>query len=64
MNRQIRIAAGFQVAALLTEVITLNWAHPTAFIFFAGFGGLLFLIGMVVYLRAAFLGARLDPPTS
>ena len=58
MNRQIRIAAGFQVAALAVELVSLCWSHPTAFVFFAGFGGLLFLIGMVVYLRAAFLSQR------
>jgi hypothetical protein len=58
MNRHIQIAAGFQVAALLVELVSLRWAHPTAFVMFAGFGGLLFLIGMVIYLRAAFLSTK------
>jgi hypothetical protein len=36
---------------LLVEAITLHWAHPTAFIWFAGAGGVLVGAGTLLYLH-------------
>jgi len=38
------------IAGLLVELVTMNWSHPTAFLFFLLLGGLLMASGIVVYL--------------
>ena len=50
IERRIRISGLLVLAGLAIEVVTLNWAHPTAFIFFLIFGGGLVALGICVYL--------------
>lgn len=50
MDRGIRIAALFLVAGLLVELFTLNSIRPPAFLIFVGVGGVLFVIGIGLYL--------------
>jgi hypothetical protein len=46
------LAGTLLVAGLLIEAATLAWAHPTAFLAFAGLGATLVLAGVVLYLHA------------
>lgn len=50
LERRIRFSGILVIAGLLIELVTLNWAHPTAFIFFLIFGGGLVALGIGVYL--------------
>lgn len=49
-SRALVIAAVLVGLGLAVEVATLSWTHPTAFLAFAGVGGLLVGAGVVVYL--------------
>jgi hypothetical protein len=50
MERRLRIAALLLLAGLAVELATLFSAHPTAFLVFAGAGGLLLAAGIGLYL--------------
>jgi hypothetical protein len=50
IERRIRFSGILVIAGLLIELVTLHWAHPTAFIFFLIFGGGLVALGIGVYL--------------
>jgi uncharacterized membrane protein YczE len=50
MERRLRIAAILLLAGLLVELATLFSPHPTAFLVFAGVGGLLLAAGIGLYL--------------
>jgi hypothetical protein len=50
IERRIRLSGILVIAGLLTELVTLHWAHPTAFIFFLICGGGLVALGIGVYL--------------
>lgn len=52
-ERRIRIAALLEVVGLAVEIISLRWAHPTAFLLFVGLGGLLLAAGILLYLHTA-----------
>lgn len=47
-----RLAAALVVAGLAIEGITLNWAHPTAFLVFVGIGALVLAVGVLIFLTA------------
>ncbi len=59
-DRAIQIAAGLEIVGLLVEIFTLQWKHPTSFVLFAGLGGFLMFVGLVIYLRVAFLKASVQ----
>jgi hypothetical protein len=50
IEKRIRLAGVLVIAGLLVELITLQWSHPTAFLFFLVLGGSLMALGIVVYL--------------
>ncbi|HEX8998748.1 MAG TPA: hypothetical protein VGB07_02540 [Blastocatellia bacterium] len=50
IEKRIRLAGVLVIAGLLVELVTMNWSHPTAFLFFLLLGGLLMASGIVVYL--------------
>lgn len=52
-ERRIRLAALLELLGIAVEVISLRWAHPTAFLLFVGIGGLLLAAGVVLYLHTA-----------
>jgi uncharacterized membrane protein YczE len=56
MERSIRISAILLVAGLLVELFTLHSARPTAFLVFAGVGGLLIAAGVALYLLTLLRG--------
>ena len=51
-EKRIRFAGICLAIGLVTEALCLLWATPIAFIVFVAMGGLLMLIGLVVYLYA------------
>jgi len=50
IEKRIRLAGMLLIAGLLVELVTLRWAHPTAFLFFLLLRGALMGMGIVVYL--------------
>lgn len=52
MQRKLRLAGTFILAGLAVEGVSLLWNHPLSFFAFLGLGGLLTVIGIVVYLAA------------
>ncbi len=48
--RRVRIAALLIIAGLAIEIVSLRWAHPTAFIVFAAGTGSCVGIGVLVFL--------------
>jgi hypothetical protein len=49
-EKRLRISGAFIILGLLTELITLKWSHPTAFLFFLIAGGLFLFLGIALYL--------------
>jgi hypothetical protein len=50
MERYLRISAVLMIVGLLIEAISLNWAHPTAFLVFMFAGGTMMGIGILIFL--------------
>ncbi|MEM9556901.1 MAG: hypothetical protein AAGC60_21760 [Acidobacteriota bacterium] len=50
LAHRLRLSAVLIVIGLAVEIATLAWAHPTAFLAFAGIGGLLVAAGVALYL--------------
>jgi hypothetical protein len=50
IEKRIRVAGILLIAGLLVELVTLRWAHPTAFLFFLLLGGSLMALGIGIYL--------------
>ena len=61
IERRIRLAGILLIAGLLVELITLQWSHPTAFLFFLMLGGALMALGIAIYLFSL-LPAENKPP--
>ena len=49
-DARLRLASALIIASLLTEWVTLRWSHPTAFVVFAGIGGLCLGVGVLLFL--------------
>jgi len=52
LERCLRLAGYLLIVGWLVELVTLHWAHPTAFLFFALLGGSLMGLGILSYLLA------------
>jgi hypothetical protein len=50
LQRRLRRSAGLVSVGLAIEVVTLQWAHPTAFLAFLGLGCTLVGTGALLYL--------------
>lgn len=50
VRRNLGRAGVLVILGLLVEAATLFWSHPTAFLFFAGFGVGLVVLGIALYL--------------
>ena len=59
-ERGMRFAGICLAIGFLIEALCLLWATPIAFIVFVAIGGLLILIGLVVYLYSQVLNAASD----
>lgn len=50
IEKRIRLSGILLIAGLLVELATLNWSHPTAFLFFLMLGGTLMAAGILLFL--------------
>jgi hypothetical protein len=50
LEKRLRLSGILILIGLFVELITLRWSHPTAFLFFAGLGGSLIVLGVLFYL--------------
>lgn len=50
VRRNLGRAGALVILGLLVEALTLFWSHPTAFLFFAGIGVGLVVLGIILYL--------------
>jgi len=48
--RSLRLSGSFLILGLGTELVSLLWEKPLAFLLFAFVGGALFLAGILLYL--------------
>lgn len=48
--RRLRLSGLLVILGLIVELVTLFWAHPTAFLVFLGLDGLLVGAGVLLYL--------------
>jgi uncharacterized membrane protein YczE len=52
LEKRLKLSGILLIIGLLVELVTLHWSHPTAFLFFAGIGGTLMGLGILLYLVA------------
>ena len=50
VNSKLRLSGGLIALGLLVQAVSLLWNHPLSFIAFISLGGLLVVIGILVYL--------------
>jgi hypothetical protein len=50
LERRLQISGALLILGLLVEAVCLVWRGPLAFLVFAGAGGLLLFVGILVYL--------------
>lgn len=52
LERRLRLSGILLILGLLTECVCLFWARPISFLVLTGIGGLLLILGIVIYLVA------------
>jgi len=52
ISKRLRLAGLLIALGLVVEGLSLTWNHPLSFVAFLAIGGLLLLLGIVVYLTA------------
>jgi hypothetical protein len=50
IERRLQFAGSFLILGLLIEAISVVWTRPIAFVVFVSFGGVLFAVGILLYL--------------
>jgi hypothetical protein len=50
VERALRLSGIFLILGLSVEIVSLLWERPLAFLLFAGVGGTLTFLGIVIYL--------------
>lgn len=50
LARRLKLAGLLLILGLLVELVTMFWAHPTAFLVYLLLGGLLVAAGVLLYL--------------
>lgn len=50
IEKRIRLSGILLIVGLLVELATLQWSHPTAFLFFLMLGGTLMAAGILLFL--------------
>lgn len=56
--KRLRLAGALIIAGLAVEGVSLWWNHPLSFMAFIGFGGLLLVVGILIYLIALVTPAK------
>jgi hypothetical protein len=62
LERRLRVSGILVLAGLVVELVTLFWSYPTAFLLFIFLGGVLMLIGMVIFLLALLASGEATKP--
>jgi hypothetical protein len=62
-ERRLRVAAVLVIAGLAIELVSLRWAHPTAFIVFAAGTGACVGLGVLIFL-SVLLGTGPKPASA
>ena len=52
IQRRLKLAGMLIVSGLAVELVTLFWTRPLAFLLFMFAGGLLLLLGIIIYLSS------------
>jgi hypothetical protein len=52
ISKRLRVAGILIGLGLVVEGLSLTWNHPLSFVAFLGIGGLLLILGIVIYLTA------------
>jgi hypothetical protein len=50
LERQLQLSGILLILGLLVEAVCLMWTRPIAFVVFLGVGGLLLVLGILLYL--------------
>jgi hypothetical protein len=50
LERRLQFAGSLLILALLVEALTVLWTRPVAFVVFVGLSGVLFAVGILLYL--------------
>ena len=50
IERRLQIAGSLLILGLLVEAISVLWTRPIAFVVFVALGGVLFALGILIYL--------------
>jgi hypothetical protein len=50
IHRKLQISGALVILGLLVEAVCLLWSRPIAFVIFAGLGGLLIAVGILLFL--------------
>jgi hypothetical protein len=56
--KRLRLAGALIIAGLAVEGVSLGWNHPLSFMAFIGFGGLLLVVGVLIYLISLITPAK------
>jgi hypothetical protein len=56
--KKLRLAGALIIAGLAVEGVSLGWNHPLSFMAFIGLGGLLLVVGILIYLIALVTPAK------
>ncbi|MEP7367955.1 MAG: hypothetical protein ABI972_32225 [Acidobacteriota bacterium] len=60
LERRLQFAGSFLILGLLIEAITVVWTRPIAFVVFVVLDGLLFAVGILLYLYSL-VGVKARP---
>ena len=60
LERRLQFAGSFLILGLLIEAITVVWTRSIAFVVFVGLEGLLFAVGILLYLYSL-VGVKARP---
>lgn len=61
LERTLQLSGIILILGLVVECLCLLGHGPIAFMFFVGLGGLLFAVGILLYLYSL-VGAKVEPP--
>ena len=62
LERRLRTSGALLLAGLGLELVTLFWSHPTAFLLFIFLGGILIVLGMMIFLLALLAAGEATTP--
>lgn len=61
LERRLQFAGSLLILGLFIEALSVIWTRPIAFVVFVGLGGLLFAVGILLYLYSL-VNIKAAPP--